>query len=557
MNFDSRTISAIALCIAFYLGYSHYLEKKYPNAHKPAVEQTTDSAKTAGGASVPANGIPTPTTSTVPGTAVAAPTVTKLPADQLVIETDTTIYTFNQDVAGLDSIVLKDYKAEKSPEAPNVNLLDGPMIMQGTTDPNSTNHAVGEFNTEREGRTIRFTRTTPMFKIAQEFTVPAKGFGATLKVSFTNVTAAPIDLVGGLLTKTALRYRPHKKMLGIIPGSVTERDQIIRRTEGSLAVDDIEKYCQDDKDPIKAENATVDFLGFDKHYFLNVLEPKAKTLSLVMEKVARTQTDCTLALVSYDKLGTIKPNETISVDYDGYFGPKDFAILADYNPKLEGAVDLGMFGFIARPLLSVIETFKRYTGNYGVAIILLTLTLKVLFYPLMKASSTSMFRMKKLNPQMNALREKWKDDKPRQQQELMKFMSANKINPMKGCLPILPTMPVFFALYRVLQTSIQLRHAPFYGWIGDLSAMDPYFVTPLLMGVAMFVQQRLTPNTGMDKTQEKIMMFMPVMFTFMMLTLPAGLTLYMLTNTVTGILQQRWLNYRLGGKDADLTVAQA
>jgi YidC/Oxa1 family membrane protein insertase len=156
-----------------------------------------------------------------------------------------------------------------------------------------------------------------------------------------------------------------------------------------------------------------------------------------------------------------------------------------------------------------------------------------------------MHKMKKLNPQMAAIKEKFKDDRARQQQELMKFMGANKINPMKGCLPVLPQIPVFFAFYQVLQTSISLRHASFGLWIQDLSAMDPYFVTPLLMGVAMFVQQKLTPTSGMDKTQEKILMLMPIMFTVMMLTLPAGLTLYMLTNTVIGIAQQKWLYHRL------------
>ena len=226
-------------------------------------------------------------------------------------------------------------------------------------------------------------------------------------------------------------------------------------------------------------------------------------------------------------------------------GPKDFEVLKDYDPKLQNSVDLGTFAVIARPLLVIIETFREWSGNYGIAIIMLTIVLKMLFYPLMRASSKSMHKMKQLNPQMTALKEKFKDDKPKQQQELMKFMAANKINPMKGCLPMLPQIPVFFAFYRVLQTSIQLRHAPFYGWIQDLSHMDPYFVTPILMGVAMLVQQRLTPTTGMDKTQEKIMMFMPVMFTVMMVTLPAGLTLYMLTNTTVGILQQRWLYHRL------------
>jgi len=124
-------------------------------------------------------------------------------------------------------------------------------------------------------------------------------------------------------------------------------------------------------------------------------------------------------------------------------------------------------------------------------------------------------------------------------------MSVNKVNPMKGCLPILPQIPVFFAFYRVLSTSIDLRHASFFGWIQDLSASDPYYITPIILGVAMILQQKLTPTTGMDKAQEKMMMIMPIVFSVMMLTLPAGMVLYMLTNTIVSISQQQWLNRKL------------
>jgi YidC/Oxa1 family membrane protein insertase len=156
-----------------------------------------------------------------------------------------------------------------------------------------------------------------------------------------------------------------------------------------------------------------------------------------------------------------------------------------------------------------------------------------------------MKRMQKFTPEINRIKEKYKDDKQAQQREMMQFLGKHKINPAKGCLPILPQIPVFIAFYNVLSQSIELRHAPFYGWIQDLSAQDPYYVTPLLLGVGMLIQQKLTPNPTMDKTQERIMMMMPIMFTFMMLTLPAGMVLYMITNTIVSILQQQWLNRHL------------
>ena len=156
-----------------------------------------------------------------------------------------------------------------------------------------------------------------------------------------------------------------------------------------------------------------------------------------------------------------------------------------------------------------------------------------------------MKRMQKLQPEMKKIQEKFKDDPPTMQRELMKFMSTNKANPFQGCLPILPQIPVFIAFYNVLSQAIELRHAPFFGWIQDLSAADPYYITPILLAVAMFVQQKLTPTPGMDKTQERIMMMMPIVFSLMMLSLPAGMVLYMITNTIVSIAQQQWLNHRL------------
>ena len=172
-------------------------------------------------------------------------------------------------------------------------------------------------------------------------------------------------------------------------------------------------------------------------------------------------------------------------------------------------------------------------------------TLRLLFYPPTKKAATSAHKMKKFNPEMQRLRERYKDDPRTQQQEVMRFMAAHKLNPMQGCLPILPQIPVFLAFYRVLSSAIELRHAPFFGWIQDLSVADPYFVTPLLLGVGMFLQQKLTPMAGVDKTQEKVMLAMPLIFTVMMLTLPAGMVLYMLANTVMSIAQQQWLNRKL------------
>ena len=185
----------------------------------------------------------------------------------------------------------------------------------------------------------------------------------------------------------------------------------------------------------------------------------------------------------------------------------------------------------------VLKFFYGFIGNYGFAVILLTVCIKLIFWPLTQKSYKSMKGMQKLQPEMKKMREKHGKDKQKLNQEMMSFYKDNKVNPLGGCLPMVIQIPVFFALYRVLLGSIELRHAPFMLWITDLSAKDPYYVTPLIMGVTMFLQQKMTP-TNMDPTQAKIMLMMPVVFTFMFLNFPSGLVLYWLTNNLLTILQQ-------------------
>lgn len=545
MNSESRSLLAIVSCVVLYLGYQQYLTWKYPDLNKPKVESSL--VDTSASQATPPQ--------SAEGTAAAPPaeptaSVTQLAPGDLTVETDTLTWHFSQDNGALAGVTLKKYNATKDAASAPVELFDGPMALQGTLDIKGLTPAPGPYAAEKQGRTLRFWRDQGQIRVTQEFTIPEQGYDADLKVSFTNLGQSPVDLTGGLLAHTALVPKKAPSVMGFLPGAVTARDQAVYTADGSTQWVDLEKMCKGDKDPVKVSSEPVGYLGIDRHYFLAVIEPKAKSSSARIEITSANQSTCQLGLLNFDALGSVKPGEAATLDYRLYFGPKELNTMTAHNPALGSAMHLGIFDFIARPLLLIIEGFHKILGNFGVAIILLTVLLKVLFYPLVRASSTSMHRMKKLNPQMQAIRDKWKDDKPRQQQELMKFMAQNKINPMKGCLPILPQIPVFFAFYQVLQNSISLRHAPFFGWIQDLSVMDPFIVTPLLMGVAMFAQQKLTPTTGMDKTQEKILMFMPIMFTAMMLTLPAGLTLYMLTNTVVGIAQQKWLYRRLDKLEA-------
>lgn len=228
-----------------------------------------------------------------------------------------------------------------------------------------------------------------------------------------------------------------------------------------------------------------------------------------------------------------------------YAGPKEHDRLKSLGVKLEETVDFGWFiygswaivRFLAEPLFYVLRFFHGFLGNYGVAIILLTVSVRVLFIPLSHKSYRSMKGLQTLQPQLQALQKKHKDDRPRLQREMMGLYQKNKVNPMGGCLPMLLQVPVFVALFNVLYTTIELRQAPFLLWIRDLSTQDPYYVLPILMGITMAVQMKMQPTT-MDPTQAKLMMLMPVFMSFLFLTLPSGLVVYMLTNNVLTMGQQ-------------------
>ncbi len=229
-----------------------------------------------------------------------------------------------------------------------------------------------------------------------------------------------------------------------------------------------------------------------------------------------------------------------------YFGPKQLEYLEAVSPSLTNAVDFGWTTVIAVPLLKALKWFYSYSGNYGIAIILLTLVVKILLFPLTYKSMKSMAKIAKLKPEMEKLQEKYKEDKQKLQQELLNLYKVNGANPVSGCFPMLLQMPVFFALYRVLFNCMELYQAPFFGWLQDLSAADPYYVTPVLLIVLMYLQQRLMPTTTTDPNQQMIMRFMPVMFGVFMLFLPAGLNIYMLVNTIFSVAQQHVLNKKFG-----------
>ncbi len=232
-----------------------------------------------------------------------------------------------------------------------------------------------------------------------------------------------------------------------------------------------------------------------------------------------------------------------------YAGPKEHDRLASMNIGLEHIIDYGFFSIISRPLFWVLKFFYGFTGNYGWAIILLTIVTRIPFIPLLNKGQKSMKKLQDLQPKMAEIREKYKKDPQRMQQEMTGLYKKHKVNPIGGCLPMLLQIPIFFALYKVLLIAIELRGAPFMLWITDLSVKDPYYVLPIVMGITMVIQQKMTPTT-MDPKMTKIMMFMPVIFTFMFLGFASGLVLYWLIGNILSIIQQFFVNRQLAKQTA-------
>lgn len=220
------------------------------------------------------------------------------------------------------------------------------------------------------------------------------------------------------------------------------------------------------------------------------------------------------------------------------FTKKSYDHLESLGSNLHLAVDFGILGIIAVPILRGLQFFYKYIPNYGIAIILLTLIIRLITFPLQWKSFKSMKKMQKIQPEITKLKEKYKDEPQKMQQETMALFKKAGANPLGGCLPMVAQMPIFFAFYKVLYAAVELVEAPFLGWINDLSVKDPYFVLPILMTVVMFLQQKLNPSVSTDPTQTKVLMFMPLIFGFIMKDLPAGLVLYICVSTVFGIIQQ-------------------
>ncbi|GMT43139.1 MAG: membrane protein insertase YidC [bacterium] len=273
----------------------------------------------------------------------------------------------------------------------------------------------------------------------------------------------------------------------------------------------------------------VAWTGLTKKYYCMAFLPESESSKVINRKVGKKDYSTTLQLVARKK----GPANRLSV----YAGPKSHEELGKIDNEFIRMINYGWLDFISQPLYKLMDWFYKFTGNYGWSIIILTIIIKIIFYPLSHKSFKSMNKMKQMQPHMKMIQQRYKNDKSKMNEELVALYKKHKINPLGGCLPMVMQIPVFIALYRVLLDSIELKGAHFIFWITDLSLKDPYYVSPLLMGLSMFLQQKLSP-AGTDPMQKNLMLAMPVIFTIMFLNFPSGLVIYWLVNNVLSIAQQ-------------------
>lgn len=518
---DKRTLIAVVLALAVLVGYQYLFIKPVPQ--KPPVPQTPQTKAGEPRKEAP-SAVPSPT---VPVEAAAKP------AKILKVETPLYSLTLSSKGGTVSAYVLRTYTDR---DGMPVSLLKKPgpyaalaLGERDNFDLSSVDFGVtGSDLVLKDSQTgsIVFDYISPQFSVKRTYTFYANSYKIDLKDEVSGLPDYWITLGSDFGIHNAKETStPHIGPV-VLVDSDREELRANKLTEPRIFNKDVRWVAQEDK------------------YFFSSIVPNG---GVIEAKAWQTQGSALIAL----KLKSGVNNMII------YAGPKEYDDLQKLHVGLEHIVDFGFFSILARPLFWILKFFYSFLGNYGWAIVLLTVIVRIPFLPLLAKSQKSMRKMQELQPKLNELREKYKKDPQKLQKETLEMYKKYKVNPLGGCLPMLLQIPVFFALYKVLLIAFELRGAPFISWITDLSEPDTLFghipswfpliggfalgPLPIVMGLTMIVQQKMTP-TSMDPKQNRMMMFMPVIFTFMFLNFASGLVVYWLTNNLLSIMQQFYTN---------------
>ena len=547
---QGRLLLAIALSFLVFLGWSFFFadRESKPTAPKTKLEQKNPPSSEQG--HVPTARSESPAESERIPLKAVIPTVTGGNARTITVDTPYYKVSLSEKGGSFKSFVLKDYRETVQKGSPLKELIpenldqmlkvffDG-QSMQGLEDAFfKASEESGAITVNEKPRELKFTHVDQKgVSIEKKYIFSPTSYIIGLDVTVSNASQHGIgdDMVLSVsnhLSKSVQRYG-HEGPTGLINGKLEQVN--------------VKKIKEQNLFPGK-----IRWLALEDQYFMTAIIPKSVQESS-MRVVSNQDTIENQYIVpdSHVASGTQR-----AFDFLLFFGPKSTKVLKTIDYDLSKVIDFGYFDFLAKPLLWFMNFIYSVIPNYGIAIIILTIVTKVILWPLGNKSYKSMNEMKRLQPLMTEIREKYKNDKKMMNQETMALYRTYKVNPMGGCLPMILQIPVFFALYRMLYQAIELRHAPFIFWINDLSAPDRLFhfnfsipfmqppygipVLTIIMGVTMLLQQKMSPPPG-DPTQAKMMMFMPIVFTFIFINFSSGLVLYWLVNNVLSIAQQYYI----------------
>lgn len=510
---DKNTILAIGLSIVFFMGWQYYVQQKYPNAFKDKEVQTQQAQKNDKHENHAEDAVKAAAANTE--IVVDQNTPAPKPALKLAdahISTEKLSATLSSLGMGLKNAKLKNYTDRE----------DNSILFENGSMGGSN------FATLYKGKPLNFS----IKKISDtEFSGVAQADGMTfskvLKVNPENYTFDVELNVSGAAQTSEVSTSISNRVLKVESSFLTpayEGTEFFVINEGSE-----ERERIDIKSPFTEEYRQSTLASIGSQYFAVAVKDNSGVTPV--SQVSYHPND----EIAYSSLiYKVRPGEVTNISFTGFMGPKKYDLLKTLDSEFVQMINYGMFSVLSKPIFSMLKWIYGVFQNWGLAIILLTVFIRLILLPINISSLRSMKKMQKIQPQLKAIKEKYKDDPVRVNQETMALMKKEKANPLGGCLPMLLQLPVFFALYSVLGQSVELYKSPFALWIQDLSYRDPFFVLPIAVGALYFVQMSLSPPPA-DPAQAKVMKFIPLLFCFFMITVPAGLTLYFFVNTVFGI----------------------
>jgi len=550
---EKRVFLAIFLSFIVLVVYQSYFAPQQP---APQTSTTTAPQPSATPAS-PVTPAATPAAAGVPAPVAAAPSTVAADARDIVVETEAVRAVFNTQGAVLKSWKLLHYKLNGEPlDLVPQDLPAGahvrPFTITTDNDSLTATLASAVYDPSAPGLSLDKAPGTLTFQYRDGNGINARktfNFQPSGNPYVVNVEVS-VDH-GGAPKPVTIDFGPAIG-LGYDPGGATRwPEQALQHIDGSVT-----RLKAADVTAQPGYQGAVRFAGVEEHYFVAAALPQAaarshvKYSAVTLPVPGRTDVQRTFISFSVQPNPGTAPGQSVQVPF--YLGPKDFDKLKMADQELVRAIDFGMFRLIVTPLLQALKSINKYVGNYGWSIIILTIIINVLLFPLRHRSMVSMKKMQALQPEVKAIQDrfaKYKITDPERQKmnsEMLALYKQKGVNPTSGCVPMLLTFPILLALYNLLSFAIELRGAPFVGWIHDLSAKDPLYIWPVLMGGTMFWQQKMMPSNA-DPLQQKIFLLLPVVFTVMFLNMPSGLVIYWLTSNLLTVGQQYVTNRIVAG----------